>query len=158
MRATHEAGNKLMFIGNGGSAGIASQLRPNTAVVFVESPGSLTFEVQDLPAIAKAARAAGAKVLIDNTWASSLYCKPLSLGADVSIQAGTKYVVGHSDANLGLVTATKEAWPAVRDLARRMGLAAGPDDVYLAQRDARKNGVGIVIDRFRSISFTIVIF
>lgn len=118
-------------------AGIAGLMRPNTTVVYLESPGSLTFEVQDLPAMAKAAHAGGAKVLIDNTWASSLYCKPLTLGADVSIQAGTKYVVGHSDANLGLVAATKDSWPPVRDLARRMGLAAGPDDIYLAQRGLR---------------------
>jgi cysteine-S-conjugate beta-lyase len=122
-------------------AGIAAQLRPNTAVVMVESPGSHTFEVQDIPAIAAAAHGPGrsthAVVLADNTWASPLYCRPLALGADVSIQAATKYIVGHSDANLGAATATEQAWPALLRTARQMGLCAGPDDINLAQRGLR---------------------
>ena len=79
-------------------AGIAALLKPNTKLVFCESPGSLTFEIQDIPAIAAAAHAKGAKVAVDNTWASPLFCQPLALGADLSIEAGTKYIVGHSDA------------------------------------------------------------
>ena len=80
-----------------------------TKVVFTESPGSQTFEVQDIPAIAKAAHDAGAVVILDNTWATPLYFKPFAHGADVSIQAATKYIVGHADAMLGAITATERA-------------------------------------------------
>ena len=116
---------------------IAGLLRPNTRLVFLESPGSLTFEVQDVPAIAQAARAHGAKVLMDTTWAASLLCRPFELGIDVSIQAGTKYVVGHSDAMLGLITANEEVEPLVRKTAKELGQCAGPDDIYLALRGLR---------------------
>ena len=84
--------------------GIAALLKPNTKVVFVESPGSLTFEVQDIPAIAKAAHEKGAVVILDNSWATPLYFKPFAHGVDVSIQAATKYIVGHADAMLGVIT------------------------------------------------------
>jgi len=118
-------------------AGIADLIRPNTRIVYVESPGSQTFEVQDIPAIAEAAHARGAIVMMDNTWASPLYFKPFEHGVDVSIQAATKYVVGHSDAMMGTVTATREAWPTLETTARDLGQGAGPDDVYLAQRGMR---------------------
>ncbi len=118
-------------------ADISSLLRPNTSVVFTESPGSHTFEVQDIPAIAEAAHAQGAKVLMDNTWASPLFFKPFEHGVDVSIQAGTKYIVGHADAMLGTVTTCKDAWPALRDCTGHLGQCAGPDDLYLAQRGFR---------------------
>jgi len=90
-------------------AGIAKLIQPNTRVVFTEAPGSITFEMQDLPAIAKSAHAAGACVIMDNTWASPLLCNPFALGADVSVQAGTKYIVGHSDAMLGMVTVNEKS-------------------------------------------------
>lgn len=122
-------------------AGIAARLKPNTRVVFVESPGSYTFEIQDIPAIAGAAHKAGAVVMLDNTWATPLFFKPFSHGVDVSIQAGTKYIVGHSDALLGTVTTTAESWRALRDTTRQLGQSAGPDDVYLAQRGLRSMGV-----------------
>ena len=118
-------------------ADIRSLLRPNTRVVFTESPGSHTFEVQDIPAIAEVAHAHGAKVLMDNTWASPLFFKPFEHGVDVSIQAGTKYIVGHADAMLGTVTTTKEVWPELRDCTKQLGQCAGPDDLYLAQRGFR---------------------
>lgn len=118
-------------------AGIKALLRPNTAVVFVESPGSLTFEMQDIPGISAVAHAAGATVIMDNTWASPLYFKAFEHGVDVSIQAATKYVVGHSDAMLGSATATEAAWPKLRAGVRQMGQSAGPDDLYLAQRGLR---------------------
>ena len=117
--------------------GIASLLRPNTTVVFTESPGSYTFEVQDIPAIAAAAHAAGALVLMDNTWASPLFCKPFDLGVDLSIQAGTKYLAGHSDLLIGTVSATKAVWPRLRDTTRQIGQGAGPDDMYLTLRGMR---------------------
>ena len=85
---------------------IGALMRPNTSVVFTESPGSHTFEVQDIPAISKVTHAHGAKILMDNTWASPLFFKPFEHGVDVSIQAATKYIVGYSDVMLGTVTAT----------------------------------------------------
>ncbi len=116
---------------------IATMITPNTKVVFVESPGSLTFEVQDVPAIAAAAHAEGATVVMDNTWASPLYFKPFEHGVDVSVQAATKYIVGHADAMLGTATATASAWPALKRTAGDLGLHAAPDDCYLAQRGMR---------------------
>jgi len=118
-------------------AGIAGLLKPNTTLVMCESPGSLTFEVQDLPAIAAAAHKVGAKVAVDNTWASPLFCQPLALGADLSIEAGTKYIVGHSDVVIGAVSGTKEAIAGVHNAAGALGIAVSPDDVYLATRGLR---------------------
>ena len=116
---------------------IAALMRDNTTVVFTESPGSLTFEVQDIPAIAAAVHERGACVMMDNTWASPLYFEPFAKGVDVSIQAATKYIVGHSDAMLGTVTTTTECWPALQETTQTLGLCAGPDDLYLAQRGLR---------------------
>ncbi|MDP6342625.1 MAG: cystathionine beta-lyase, partial [Alphaproteobacteria bacterium] len=118
-------------------AGIAELMRDNTRVVFVEAPGSQTFEMQDIPAIAEVAHEGGATVMMDNTWASPLYFKPFEHGVDVAIQAGTKYIVGHSDVMIGTATATREAWPALEATSRMLGQTAGPDDVYLAQRGMR---------------------
>ncbi len=117
--------------------GIAALMRPNTSVVVVETPGSLTFEMQDIPAIAAAAHARGAVVVLDNTWATPLYFKAFAHGVDVSVQAATKYVVGHSDAMLGTVTVTRAAWPKLRETHIDLGQTAGPDDLYLAQRGLR---------------------
>ena len=118
-------------------AGIARLIRPNTSVVFVESPGSLTFEVQDVPAIATAAKAAGATVLMDNTWATPLFFKPFEHGVDVSIHAATKYIVGHADAMLGLMVCNEASWTAIKRNAVRFGTCAGPDDMYLGLRGLR---------------------
>ena len=118
-------------------AGVRDLMRPQTRSVFVEAPGSQTFEMQDIPAIAEVAHAGGAVVMMDNTWASPLYYKPFRHGVDVSIQAATKYVVGHSDAMLGTVTATAEAWPKLEITGRDLGQGVGPDDAYLAQRGMR---------------------
>lgn len=123
-------------------AGIAGLIRPETAVVYVESPGSQTFEVQDLPAIAEAAHAAGAMVIADNTWGAGYYYRPLALGADISLQAGTKYIVGHSDVNIGVTVWRDEAvLGRVRTDVQSLGVCAGPDDVYLALRGLRTMGV-----------------
>jgi cysteine-S-conjugate beta-lyase len=112
-----------------------------TKVVFTESPGSQSFEVQDIPAIAAAAHAAGAVVILDNTWATPLYFKSFAHGADVSIQAATKYIVGHADAMLGAITATEQASRAVERAHEDLGLCPGPEDVYLGLRGLRSLGV-----------------
>jgi cystathionine beta-lyase len=118
-------------------AGIASCFLPNTRLVYVESPGSNTFEVQDIPAIADVAHARGAIVVMDNTWATPLYFKPFEHGVDVSVQAATKYIVGHSDATMGVITATRRHWDTIREHAFAIGLTVGGDDLYLAQRGLR---------------------
>jgi cystathionine beta-lyase len=121
--------------------GIGALMQPNTRAVYVEAPGSLSFEVQDVPAIAAAAHAKGALVLMDNTWASPLYFRPLDKGVDLAIQAGTKYIGGHSDVMLGTVSANQAAWEPLIDLVYAMGLCVGPDDMYLALRGLRTMGV-----------------
>ena len=121
-------------------AGIAALLQPKTRAVYVESPGSLTFEVQDVPAIAAAAHARGIFVLMDNSWASPLYYRALEKGVDLSIQSATKYIGGHSDVMLGTVSANKGAWPALIDQVLTMGLL-GPDDMYFGLRGLRTLGV-----------------
>jgi cystathionine beta-lyase len=122
-------------------SGIAGLIRAETHVVFTESPGSLTFEVQDIPAIVEAAYAKGALVLMDNTWASPLFFKALEHGVDVAIQAGTKYLVGHSDVMIGTATARGAVGEQLRRFHGTLGQTAGPDDVYLTQRGLRTLGV-----------------
>jgi cysteine-S-conjugate beta-lyase len=119
------------------AGGIEALMKPNTTVVFTESPGSHTFEVQDIPAIAAAAHRHGATVLMDNTWASPIYFDALKHGVDVSIQATTKYLNGHSDVIMGSVVATQAAWPKLRDMHRQVGFSAGPDDIYSVLRGLR---------------------
>ncbi len=116
---------------------IAAHIRPNTRVVFCESPGSQTMEVQDIPAIADAAHKKGCLVFIDNTWSAGFYFNAFAHGCDVSIQAATKYIVGHSDTMLGVTTCSKEAWPQFKEAYLLMGQFAGPDDMYLALRGLR---------------------
>jgi cystathionine beta-lyase len=121
--------------------GIGRLITNKTRVVFTESPGSQTFEVQDLPAIAKIARGAGALVILDNTWATPLYFKPFAHGADVSIQAATKYIGGHADIMLGSITTTEKTFAAVAKTHEDLGLCVGPEDVYLGLRGLRSLGV-----------------
>ncbi|HYA06544.1 MAG TPA: cystathionine beta-lyase [Xanthobacteraceae bacterium] len=116
---------------------IEGLMQPNTRAVFVESPGSLSFEMQDTAAIAAVAHARGALVLMDNTWATPLYFRPLEHGVDLSIQAGTKYIGGHSDVMLGSVSANAAAAAALKNTVRLTGLCEGPDDVYLGLRGLR---------------------
>ena len=116
---------------------IESLMRPETRVIYLESPGSLTFEVQDTPAIAEVAHRRGITVIADNTWATPLYFKPFAHGVDVSVQSATKYIVGHSDAMLGAITCTRDAWPKLKASTYELGQTAGPDDVYLGQRGLR---------------------
>jgi cystathionine beta-lyase len=122
-------------------AGMAELIQPNTKVVYTESPGSHTFEVQDVPAIARAAHARGAKVLMDNTWGIHHFM-PFRHGVDVSIQALTKYVGGHSDVLLGSVTVnSEEDWQTIRSTGSLLGQFASPDDVWLALRGVRTMAV-----------------
>lgn len=118
-------------------SGIAELMRPNTKVVFVESPGSVTFEVQDIPAIAEAAHKGGAVVLMDNSWATPLFFRALDHGVDVAIYSGTKYLVGHADAMMGVIVTTKETFLKVRRSRQLFGPCAGPDDCYLTLRGLR---------------------
>ena len=119
------------------AAGIAALIRPNTKVVYCESPGSLTLEVQDLPAIAGAAHRHNAIVMIDNTWSAGLYFNAFAHGADVSIQAATKYICGHADIMLGTVTCSEQHWPRFREAFETLGQFAGPDDMAMALRGLR---------------------
>jgi cystathionine beta-lyase len=121
--------------------GITGLMRPNTTVVYTESPGSHTFEVQDIPAIAKAAHAGGAKVMMDNTWGIHHF-QPFKHGVDVSIQAATKYLAGHSDVLIGSVTVNNEQdWQTLHAGARGLGQYASPDDCWLTLRGIRTLGV-----------------
>jgi cysteine-S-conjugate beta-lyase len=120
---------------------ISRLFRENTAGLFLESPGSQTFGMQDVPAMTKAAKAAGVTTVMDNTWATALYFRPLDHGVDVSLQACTKYVGGHSDIMLGAVTANERLWPSLRHLWEVSGSCAGPDVVNLAHRGLRTMSV-----------------
>ena len=122
-------------------AGIEGLIKANTKVVFTESPGSQTFEVQDVPALAAAAHAASALLILDNTWATPLFFKSFAHGADVSIQAATKYIGGHADVMLGAITAAKDVWPRVARTHEDFGLCVGPEDAYLGLRGFRSLGV-----------------
>ena len=119
-------------------ADIAEAFRPNTKVVLAEAPGSNTFEVQDIPAICDAAHKAGILVAMDNTWSAGYYFKPFDHGVDISIQAATKYIVGHSDAMLGTLTMTDKAlWSQAKLTAGTLGYSVAPDDCYLGLRGLR---------------------
>jgi len=118
-------------------AGIARLCKPTTRAVFLEAPGSQSFEMQDIPAIAAAAHERGLTVLMDNTWATPLYFDAFAKGVDLSIQAGTKYIGGHSDLMLGTISANAALWPRVKETVTTMGLCVGPDDMYLALRGLR---------------------
>ncbi len=118
-------------------AGIADHIRPGTRAIFLESPGSLTFEVSDVPAIVAAARGAGVMTLFDNTWATPLLFPALGAGIDVSIMSLSKYVGGHSDAMMGSVTCVPALWERLRHGARQLGQAVSPDDCALMLRGLR---------------------
>jgi cystathionine beta-lyase len=121
--------------------GIAALLRPETRVVFTESPGSITFEVQDIPAIAYAAHAAGATVVMDNTWATPYLFPAMQLGVDVSIIAATKYIGGHADVMLGTITTTEALYGPVRSMVAELGYCVSPDDAFLVLRGMRTLGL-----------------
>jgi len=137
MRTLTRMGIETTFYDPLAGAGIAGLMKPNTRAVYLESPGSLTFEVQDLPAIARIAHERGAAVLHDNTWATGAFFRSFDHGADLVIQAATKYPGGHSDVLIGAVVANEKWWPRLRDVSRDLGQTASPDDVFLALRGMR---------------------
>jgi cysteine-S-conjugate beta-lyase len=118
-------------------AGIEALVNEKTRAIFLESPGSLTFEVQDVPSIVAVARRLGLVTLIDNTWATPLLFPALSFGVDISILACTKYIVGHSDVMAGSVTATEPYWAGLRRTSQQLGQQLAPDDAWLASRGLR---------------------
>jgi cysteine-S-conjugate beta-lyase len=122
-------------------AGIEALMRPETRVVYCETPGSLTFEMQDVPAIAAAAHRRGAVVLADNTWGTPYHFASFTNGVDVSIHAATKYIAGHSDAMLGLIVANEAHWGTVREAVAAYAYSVSPDDCYLGLRGLRTLGV-----------------
>ena len=135
-------GVETTFYDPGLGAGIEDLIRPNTRLVYLEAPGSLTFEMQDVPLICEVANRLGVLSVMDNTWATPLFFQVFEHGVDVSIQAGTKYVAGHSDVIIGLVTTNDWAlYKQIREHSRTLGDVAGPDDCYLALRGLRTLGV-----------------
>ena len=118
-------------------AGLERLFRPNTSTIFLESPGSQTFEVQDVPAITALARERGLTTIIDNTWATPLFFRAHEHGCDLAVEAGTKYLGGHSDLLLGLVSATARLLPALRRTYRNLAMLPGAEDCYLALRGMR---------------------
>ncbi|MEP6689575.1 MAG: cystathionine beta-lyase [Gemmatimonadaceae bacterium] len=135
------AGVETTFYDPLAAGDIHALFRDNTRVVFVESPGSLTLEVQDVPAISAAAHAAGIVVVADNTWASP-YCFPaFERGVDVSIQAATKFIAGHSDVMMGTITTTEAQYHRLRSAVAELGFCVSPDDAYLVMRGMRTLGL-----------------
>ncbi|MCP4314805.1 MAG: cystathionine beta-lyase [Hyphomicrobiales bacterium] len=122
-------------------AGIEALIKANTKVVFTESPGSNTLEIQDIPAISDIAHKHEAIVMMDNTWATPIYFKPLEFGVDISIQAATKYPGGHADVLLGLVSANKKNWPRLLQAKTNLGMCGNPDESYQVLRGLRTMGV-----------------
>jgi len=122
-------------------AGIAKLIKPNTKAIFCESPGSLTFEVQDIPAIAAIAHTRGIPVLADNTWGTPYFFRSFERGVDVSIHSATKYICGHSDVMMGLIVTKEQYWRTVRRTVADYGYSVSPDDCYLALRGFRTIGV-----------------
>jgi len=117
--------------------GIKELIKPNTKVLFTESPGSITMEVQDVPTLARIAHEHDIIVMLDNTWAAGVNFSPFDFGVDISIQAATKYIVGHSDVMLGTAVANEKCWDQLREQSYLMGQCVSPDDAYLGLRGIR---------------------
>jgi len=134
-------GIEVEFYDPGIGSAIEARMRPQTRVVYTEAPGSMTFEMQDIPAIAAVAHRHGAVVVMDNTWATPLLYRAFDHGVDVSVHAATKYVTGHSDAMLGIATTTEACYERLKAATLDLGQVASPDDCYLALRGLRTLGV-----------------
>ena len=134
-------------------ADIARLVAPNTTAILLESPGSLSFEIQDVPAITAVARARGIVTMLDNSWATALRLQPLALGCDISLQAVTKYVGGHSDLMMGAATATAALWPRLKAATYRLGHTVSADDAALALRGLRT--LALRLDRQEASALTI---
>ena len=134
-------------------AGIAELIRPNTRAIFMESPGSQSFEIQDVPAIVAVAGAKSVLTLMDNTWATPLFFRPHDFGVDIAIQAGTKYLGGHADLNIGTISANARAWPRVKMAHGDMGITIAPEDAFLGARGLRTLAVRLA--RHQESAFTV---
>ncbi|RUT32605.1 cystathionine beta-lyase [Arsenicitalea aurantiaca] len=132
-------------------AGIVDLIGPKTRAIFAESPGSGTFELQNIPAIAGVAQARGVRLIVDNSWASPLFFKPLALGADIVIHAGTKLFVGHSDAFVGTISTNAECWPAVAATRKLLGFYTSPDEAFLTARGLRTLSVRMKAHEARAL-------
>jgi cystathionine beta-lyase len=135
-------------------ARIAELFRPNTALLFMESPGSYSFEMTDIPAMAGAARAAGIPTAVDNTWATPLFFRPLEHGADISIHSATKYIMGHADGMMGVVTVNREHEPRLNEEAYLTGTIASPDDAYLGLRGLRTLAARLACHQMNALALT----
>ena len=132
------AGIETSFFDPAVGTDIDSLIQPETRVIFMESPGSLTFEMMDIPAICAVAKDRGVTTIVDNTWSSPYFCQPIALGVDVVCEASTKYVVGHSDVMMGTVTVSNsEQHQQLKNISNALGYHAAPDDCYLALRGLR---------------------
>ena len=120
--------------------GVAEHMTARTEMIYVETPGSLVYEMCDIPALADLAHRHGALLVADNTWGSGVQCRPLMLGADVSVMAATKYLSGHSDVMMGTATTTQDVWHTLSTMADAQGVAVSPDDAYLVLRGTRTLG------------------
>jgi cystathionine beta-lyase len=118
-------------------AGIRELIRPNTKILFLESPGSITMEVQDVPTMTRVAHEHDVIVMLDNTWSAGVGFSPFDFGVDISIQAATKYIIGHSDVMLGTAVANEKCWDQLREQSYLMGQCVSPDDAYLGLRGIR---------------------
>lgn len=137
-RALAPNGVEITYFDPAVGAGIEALIRPRTRAIVFESPGSMTFEMSDVPAFVAAARRHGVTTIMDNTWATPVYFRALDHGVDLSVMAATKYVVGHSDAMLGVISCRDEArWETVKRTAMLYGYCAGPDEAYLGLRGLR---------------------
>lgn len=134
-------------------ADIANLIRPNTRIIFTESPGSNTFEIQDIPAIVEAARAHDIITMMDNTWATPLYLKALDFGIDISIHAGTKYPSGHSDVLFGMISANEKCWKRLEESYTALGMCVNSDDAYQILRGLRS--MGLRLDHHQQSALTI---
>lgn len=136
-------------------AGLKALIQPSTRAVLAESPGSLTFEVQDIAALAEAAHAGGARLIVDNSWATPLYHQPLALGADIVVHAATKMFVGHSDAMAGTISTTEEAWADVERVRTLLGFFTSGDDAYLVARGLRTLAVRMKEHQHRALDIAV---
>jgi cysteine-S-conjugate beta-lyase len=127
---------------------IAALIRPNTRAILMETPGSQTFEMQDVPAIVAAAGERDVRTIVDNTWGTPLFFRPLDHGVDLALMAATKYVGGHSDLMMGTIAANERTWPSLKHTHGTLGLCAGPDDINLALRGLRT--MKVRLDRHQS--------
>ena len=132
-----DMGVEIEYFGSNESSDLSPRLKPNTRVIYLESPGSSTFQIQDLRAVAKLARANNIHTIIDNTWATPLYQNPIELGIDVVVHTATKYIAGHSDVVAGMLACNDELFKKIQPIAEVLGAALSPDDSYLVTRGLR---------------------